>query len=55
MDLTPAMLAAGAKVIDLSGAFRLRTPENYKRWYAEDHTQLALLADAVYVTTGSPK
>ena len=25
MELTPRMLAAGAKVIDLSGAFRLRT------------------------------
>ena len=48
MDLTPAMLAAGAKVIDLSGAFRLRRPENYQRWYAEDHTQPALLAEAVY-------
>src|SRR5689334_9514818 len=30
MDLTPGLLDAGAKVIDLSGAFRLRTPDNYK-------------------------
>src|SRR5947209_9762680 len=29
MELAPAMLAAGARVVDLSGAFRLRTPENY--------------------------
>ena len=48
MELTPAMLAAGAKVVDLSGAFRLRTPENYRRWYKEEHTQPALLAEAVY-------
>jgi N-acetyl-gamma-glutamyl-phosphate reductase len=48
MELAPQMLAAGAKVIDLSGAFRLRTAENYKRWYAEDHTRPELLAEAVY-------
>ena len=35
MELAPAMLDAGARVIDLSGAFRLRTPENYARWYRE--------------------
>ena len=38
MELAPAMLAAGARVIDLSGAFRLRTPENYTAWYKEPHT-----------------
>src|SRR5579885_2634562 len=43
-----AKLAAGAKVIDLSGAFRLRTPENYTAWYKEPHTQPALLAEAAY-------
>ena len=48
MELTPAMLSAGARVIDLSGAFRLRTPENYTAWYKEPHTQPALLAEAVY-------
>lgn len=48
MELAPAMLAAGARVVDLSGAFRLRTPENYARWYREPHTQAALLAEAVY-------
>jgi len=48
MELAPPMLAAGAKVIDLSGAFRLRTADNFKRWYAEDHTQPELLAEAVY-------
>src|SRR5262245_13318835 len=29
LELTPGLLEAGAKVIDLSGAFRLRTPERY--------------------------
>jgi N-acetyl-gamma-glutamyl-phosphate reductase len=48
MDLTPGLLEAGAKVIDLSGAFRLRTPENYKQWYKADHTQPDLLKEAAY-------
>ena len=48
MELAPAMLEAGARVIDLSGAFRLRTPENYQAWYKEPHTQPALLAEAAY-------
>lgn len=48
MELAPAMIGIGAKVIDLSGAFRLRTAENYKAWYKETHTQPALLAEAVY-------
>ena len=48
MDLAPGFLDAGAKIVDLSGAFRLGTVENYKRWYKEDHTQPALLAEAVY-------
>lgn len=48
MDITPWLLEAGVKVVDLSGAFRLRTVENYKRWYKEEHTQEALLAEAAY-------
>jgi len=48
MELAPWMLDAGAKVIDLSGAFRLRTAERYRRWYKEEHTQPALLAEAVF-------
>jgi N-acetyl-gamma-glutamyl-phosphate reductase len=48
MNLAPAMLDAGARVVDLSGAFRLRTPENYTAWYKEPHTQPALLAEAAY-------
>jgi N-acetyl-gamma-glutamyl-phosphate reductase len=48
MQLAPQLLNAGARVVDLSAAFRLRTPERYARWYGEPHTQPALLADAVY-------
>src|SRR5215467_5059825 len=48
MELAPAMLAAGARVIDLSGAFRLGTPENFTAWYKEPHTHPDLLAEAVY-------
>lgn len=48
MELAPVMLAAGARVVDLSGAFRLRTPERYTAWYKEAHTQPELLAEAVY-------
>jgi N-acetyl-gamma-glutamyl-phosphate reductase len=48
MELAGPMLQAGARVVDLSGAFRLGTPENYTAWYKEPHTQPALLAEAVY-------
>jgi N-acetyl-gamma-glutamyl-phosphate reductase len=48
MELAPAMIEAGARVVDLSGAFRLRTPENYTAWYKQPHTQPELLAEAVY-------
>jgi len=48
MELAPALLAAGVRVIDLSGAFRLRTPAAYSAWYKEPHTQPELLAEAAY-------
>ena len=48
MDLTPKFLAAGARVIDLSGAFRLRTPAAYEHWYKEPHTAPELFAEAAY-------
>lgn len=48
MELAPAMLGRGIKVIDLSGAFRLRTPEVYLRWYKAQHAAPALLAEAAY-------
>ncbi len=48
VDLTPGILAAGAKVVDLSGAFRLGDAETYSRWYRERHTAPALFEEAVY-------
>ena len=45
MELAPTLLETGARVIDLSGAFRLGTAENYKAWYKAEHTQPELLAD----------
>jgi N-acetyl-gamma-glutamyl-phosphate reductase len=48
MELAPAMLDAGAKVIDLSGVFRLRDAATYSRWYKEEHTAPGLFAEAVY-------
>ena len=48
IELAPGLLDAGSKVIDLSGAFRLGTIENYRRWYKETHPLPDLLAEAVY-------
>jgi N-acetyl-gamma-glutamyl-phosphate reductase len=48
MELAPGMIAAGARVIDLSGAFRLGSVEAYSTWYGETHTQAELLKEAIY-------
>jgi N-acetyl-gamma-glutamyl-phosphate reductase len=48
MELAPGFLQHGVKVVDLSGAFRLRTPENYLRWYREPHVAPELLRQAAY-------
>ena len=48
LELVPVALDAGAKVVDLSGAFRLRTAANYDRWYQMEHNRPDLLAEAVY-------
>lgn len=47
MDWAPKLLAAGARVVDLSGAFRLRA-EQYPQWYGGPHAAPDLLAEAVY-------
>ncbi len=47
-DLAPKLLAAGVRVIDLSGAFRLRDASQYPRFYKYEHRHAALLAQAVY-------
>jgi N-acetyl-gamma-glutamyl-phosphate reductase len=48
MELAAKFLDAGAIVVDLSGAFRLRTAARYKKWYKEDHTAPELFERAVY-------
>jgi N-acetyl-gamma-glutamyl-phosphate reductase len=48
MELAPPLLKAGVKVIDLSGAYRLRDLATFARWYPERHTSPELLAQAVY-------
>lgn len=50
-ELVPGILALGARVVDLSGAFRLRHAADYPRWYGFDHPAPALLAGAVYGLT----
>ena len=47
-ELIPEILAQGARAIDLSGAFRLPTAAEYRRWYGEAHTHPELLEQAVY-------
>ena len=47
LKLAPQILAAGKKVIDLSGAFRLKQNE-YSTWYGFEHTEKALLQSAQY-------
>lgn len=48
IDITPDILATGAKVVDLSGAFRLGSAEEYSKWYGERHGAPELFAEAVY-------
>ena len=47
-DLAPRLLARGVRVVDVSGAFRLRDPSAYPLWYGFEHPAPALLAEAVY-------
>ncbi len=48
LELTKGLLAAHIRVIDLSGAFRLRDAEAYSRWYGERHGAPELLSQAIY-------
>lgn len=47
MEMVPALLDNGARVIDLSADFRLADEATYAAWYQE-HTAPSLLAEAVY-------
>jgi N-acetyl-gamma-glutamyl-phosphate reductase len=48
MGLAPGILDLGAKVIDLTGDFRLKTPDLYPKWYKFTHESPELLSKAVY-------
>lgn len=47
LKLAPQIIAAGKRVIDLSGAFRLKK-NDYKTWYHFNHSEPELLAGADY-------
>jgi N-acetyl-gamma-glutamyl-phosphate reductase len=48
LDLAPRALDAGVRVIDLSGAFRLRQAELYPKFYGFEHPRPDLLSEAFY-------
>src|SRR5262249_39010875 len=50
-EVAPASLDAGATVVDLSGAFRLRDEALYPKFYGFKHTRPDLLQKAVYGLT----
>ncbi|MFJ8527767.1 N-acetyl-gamma-glutamyl-phosphate reductase [Bacillus sp. NPDC094106] len=47
-ELTPQLLAAGLKVIDLSGDFRMLNPATYEMWYKKPAANEETLQKAVY-------
>jgi N-acetyl-gamma-glutamyl-phosphate reductase len=48
MNIVPALLDRGKKVIDLGGDFRLKDPALYERYYKHQHTAVHLLPQAVF-------
>lgn len=48
LEITPQMLEAGIKVIDLSGDYRLKKPSDYEKWYGHKHSDPKNLKSAVY-------
>jgi N-acetyl-gamma-glutamyl-phosphate reductase len=47
-ELAPVLSAAGLRVIDLSGAFRLRSGETFSAWYKQPAPPAEWLEQAVY-------
>ncbi len=47
-ELTPELLRQGLKVIDLSGDFRMKNPDEYEQWYKRPAAGREDLAKAVY-------
>ena len=48
MKMTPALLAAGTRVIDLAADFRIRDVACWQQWYGMQHACADLLQEAVY-------
>jgi len=48
MQMVPELLAAGARVVDLSADYRIRDAALWAAWYGEEHRSPQLLAEAVY-------
>jgi N-acetyl-gamma-glutamyl-phosphate reductase len=48
LEMVPQLLAAGLRVVDLSGAFRFRDPATFQSWYKAPGPDAALLSRAVY-------
>src|SRR6202030_699980 len=48
LEFGPALLEAGMRVVDLSGAVRFRSPEAFARWYELTSPRTELRAEAVY-------
>lgn len=45
----PEILATGARIVDLSGDFRLRDPAVYKKYYGADHPNPDKLTEGLFV------
>ncbi len=48
MEMVPALLDMGVRVVDLAADFRLRDPAQWAQWYGMDHACPELLEEAVY-------
>jgi N-acetyl-gamma-glutamyl-phosphate reductase len=48
MELVPELISQGKKVIDLSGAYRIKNKEAYPEFYGFEHLRPELLEEAVY-------
>lgn len=48
MEMAPALVSAGVKVIDLGADFRISDVEEWAKWYHMEHTCPELVAEAVY-------
>ena len=48
MHMTPVLLEAGCRVIDLSADFRIKDADVWSQWYGGGHACPQLLAEAVY-------